>query len=96
MTVCEPTFNAEVLRVAVPALIVTGAWGVPSMVKVTVPVGVPEPGATALTVAVKVTVWPDTDGLTEEVTVVVLLALLTVWVNGEAVLLLVLKLESPL
>src|SRR6266516_4835510 len=56
------------------------------MVKVTVPVGVPAPGATALTVAVKVTIWPDTDGLTEEVTVVVLLALLTVWVNGEAVL----------
>ena len=84
------------LIVALPALIVTGAWGVPSMVKVTVPVGVPAPGATALTVAVKVTVWPDSDGLTEEVTVVVLLALLTVWVIGEAVLLLVLKLESPL
>jgi hypothetical protein len=35
--------------------------------KVTVLVGVPEPGATAVTVAVKVTAWPKTEGLTEEV-----------------------------
>ena len=80
---------------AVPETSATGAWGVPSIVKVTVPVGVPEPGATAVTDAVKVTAWPDTEGLAEEVTVVVLMAL-TFCVSGEAVLLLVLKLESPL
>ena len=44
----------------------------------TVPVGVPEPPPLTLTVAVKVTDWPNTDGLAEEVTVVVLLALATV------------------
>ena len=34
--------------------------------KVTVPVGVPLPGALALTVSVKVTAWPETDdGVTE-------------------------------
>src|SRR5439155_21134157 len=96
VTVWVPTLSAEVLSVAVPELSATGACGVPSMVKVTVPLGVPEPGETALTVAVNVTVWPETDGLAEETTVVALLALLTVWVNGVAVLLLVLKLESPL
>ena len=84
------------LSVAVPALSATGVCGVPSIVNVTVPVGVPVPGETALTVAVNVTVWPETEGLAEETTVVALLALLTVWVNGAAVLLLVLKLESPL
>ena len=60
---------------------------------VTVPVGVPTPGETALTVAVKVTAWPDADGFTDEVTVVELLALLTVCVIAAEVL--VLKLASP-
>ena len=64
--------------------------------KVTVPVGVPVPGAVAVIVAVKMTDWPKTEGLADEVTAVVVLALLTVWVNGEPVLLLVLKLASPL
>lgn len=40
------------------------------MTKVTVPVGVPVPGATGVTVAVIVTGWPKTDGSGEEVTVV--------------------------
>ena len=43
------------------------------------PVGVPVPGATTATVAVKVTGWPTTDGLTEEATAVVVAALLTTW-----------------
>src|SRR5205823_2240067 len=41
--------------------------------------GVPAPGATILTVAVKVTAWPPTEGLGEEVSVVVVAALLTTW-----------------
>ena len=45
--------------------------------KLTVPAGVPAPGLTTATVAVKVTDWPKTDGLTEEVRLVVVLALLT-------------------
>jgi len=73
---------------------------VPSVVvpsrNVTVPVGVPVPGGTTATVAVKVTDCPKTGGLADEATVVVVLALaggLTVWVN--AALVLVLKLVSP-
>ncbi len=42
------------------------------------PVGVPAPGATAATVAVNVTCSPMTDGFGEAVTIVVVLALLTV------------------
>jgi hypothetical protein len=54
--------------------------------KVTVPVGVPVPGAIALTVAVNVTVWPNTDGFADEVTVVELESWLTVWVIAADVL----------
>ena len=51
------------------------------MTKVTVPVGVPAPGETGATVAVKVTDCPKTDGSGDEVTVVVVDAWLTVWVS---------------
>ena len=37
---------------------------------VTVPVGVPAPGRSTVTVAVNVTDWPKTEGLAEEVSVV--------------------------
>ncbi len=46
--------------------------------KLTVPAGLPAPGATTATVAVNVTLCPKTDGFTDEATVVVVLALLTV------------------
>jgi hypothetical protein len=59
------------LRVPVPNVVV------PSM-KVTVPLAVPLPGATALTAAVNVTDCPNTDGFTLEVKVVVVSALYTV------------------
>ncbi len=52
--------------------------GVPPSLKVTVPPGIPSLGAAAATVAMKLTVWPYTDGLTELLSVVVLLALFTV------------------
>ena len=42
---------------------------------VAVPVGVPLPGETGLTVAVNVTAWPAVDGLAEETTLVVVLGL---------------------
>jgi hypothetical protein len=45
--------------------------------KFTVPVGVPAPGLTTATVAVKVTLCPKTDGLTDDARLVVVLALLT-------------------
>ena len=70
------------------------ASGVPSTENVTVPVGVPTPGDTALTVFVKITGWPNTEGLMEEVSVEVVSAWLTVCVRTEDVM--VLKLVSPL
>jgi hypothetical protein len=57
---------------------------VPSL-KVTLPVGVPPPGLWGATVAVYLTVWPVVDGFTEEVRVVVVFALFTVWVMAEEV-----------
>ena len=60
---------------------------------VTVPVGVPAPGAVTVTVAVKVTGCPTADGLGDEVTIVDVLALLTTWLTAPLVL--VRKLPSP-
>ena len=74
-------FNVPVPRVVAPFL------------KVTVPLAVPAPGDAALTVAVKVTDWPKTDGFTEDVKAVVVEALFTTWLTAELVL--VSKLESP-
>jgi len=57
--------------VAVPPDNVTGDPKLlPSITNWTVPVRVPEPGTTALTVAVNVTDCPNTDGLVEAVTAV--------------------------
>ena len=46
------------------------------------PVGVPVPGATAAAVPVKVTAWPTTDGLTDEVRVVVVAMVSTTCVRA--------------
>ena len=67
---------------------------VPSTLKVTEPDGVPAPGAWAVTAAVKLSCWPKTDGLTDDPTATVALALFTVWVAGAEVEL-PLKLTSP-
>jgi hypothetical protein len=56
----------------------TGLLLASSMVKVAVPVGVPEPGLLAATDAVKVTLWPVTDGLSDDSTDVVVESLFTV------------------
>jgi hypothetical protein len=84
------------LRLLIAALLawpltsVTGEpEGEPSTLNWTVPVAVD-----GVTVAVKVTAWPKVDGLTDEATAVVLVALLTVWVRVEEVL--PVKLPSPL
>jgi len=58
----------------------------PSTLNCTLPVGVAVLGDTSLTVAVKVTDWPKTDGLPEEVTAVVVAAWFTVWVIADEVL----------
>jgi hypothetical protein len=59
---------------------------VPSLT-VTVPVGVPLPGAFATTVYVKLTAWPTAEGFGEfAVIVVVVLAIFTVWMAPTDVL----------
>ena len=64
--------------VALPPESVTGdPKGLPSILNWTVPAGVPEPGATALTVAMNVT-WSDPAATATEWATVVVLALFTV------------------
>ena len=94
---CEPTPAKVSLQVATPAtsgLPTQPAMLTPPSWKVTVPVGVPAPGGLAVTVAVKVTLWPETEGLTEELSAVVVASWLMVWVSAAEVL--VRKLASPL
>ena len=90
-----PRARVEVVKLAVVVLPLVDKvpWPmfVPPSEKVTVPVGLP--GPLPVTVAVKVTFWPEADGLTEDTTAVLVLALLTVWVM--AVELLATKFVSP-
>src|SRR5215472_1937901 len=100
VTVWLPTARLAVLKeaVVIPPKVLT-LTGMPALLlsiwNWTVPVGVPAPGALTLMVAVKVTDWPKTEGLTEEVTAVLVLALPTVWPPFREPLLLA-KLPSPL
>jgi len=70
----EPTASEAMDKVAVPADRVPDPRRVAPSKKLTVPVAVPAPGETALTVAVKVTDCPKTEGLVEDVNTVVVLA----------------------
>src|SRR5207245_9338950 len=76
--VCWPCVNAEVWNVARPLL---SSVPVPRVVEpswnVTVPVGVPPPGAMAATTAVKVVAWPAVAGSGGDGTVTGVLALFT-------------------
>ena len=91
---CAPLDRFEIVKVARPAL----SEPLPSVLlpslKVSVPVGVAVPGALAATVAVKVTELLCAEGLREEVTVVVVVSLFTVWVRTGEVLML--KFVPPL
>jgi len=71
--VCEPTGSAEVLKEAWPeaSMEIDDASTVAPSRNVTVPVGVPEPD---VTVAVKVTAWPNTAGFGDDPTAVVVVA----------------------
>ena len=96
---CVPTLKLEVLKVAVAMfpepLSVPRPMLPPLSRNVTVPVGVPLPGPVTATVAVNVTLCPEAEGLPEELTVVVVVAGLTVWVRtADAEL--ALKFWSPL
>ena len=90
---CEVTLRELLVKVAWPELSVPVPKVAAPSLNVTVPPGIPLPGATGLTVAVNVTGWPDTDGVTEEPTATVVPAALTVWLSAEEVL--ELKLVSP-
>jgi hypothetical protein len=92
---CEPAARDDVVRVAWPARLTVPVPIVllPSL-NVTIPDAVPAPGAVAATVAVNVTLWPNTEGLAEEVSDVLVPALLTVCVRVVAVF--PLKLLSPM
>jgi hypothetical protein len=89
VTLCglPATDSAVVLTVATPEPFSVPVPNVvaPSL-NVTVPVGVPAPGATAVTIAVRVTDWPNTDGFRDEVSAVVVLAGPTVCVIADEVL----------
>ena len=82
---CEATVSVDVVKVAWP---VPSRVGVPRVeepfLKVTVPVGTPLPGALAVTAAVNVTGWLNTEGLAEELTVVVVPSLFTTWGEAES------------
>jgi hypothetical protein len=88
-----PTASEEVVKLALPPESVAVARVTAPSTKLTVPVGVPEPGATAVTVATKVTDWPNTVGFKADETVAEPLALLTVCVIAAEVPLV--KLLSP-
>ena len=68
----EPTASDAMDKVAVPDVKVPVPMIVEPFLKVTVPVAVPAPGETALTVEVKVTDSPNTEGVVEASVVVVL------------------------
>jgi hypothetical protein len=80
------TVKAVTGNVADPAESVTAPRTVVPSLKVTVPVTVPDPGATGLTVAVNVTDWPNSEGFTDEVSAVVVDAAFTVCVTAVEVL----------
>ena len=67
----------------------------PSTVNWTDPVAVPDPGAVTATVAVKDTDWPNVEGVSEELTAVVVPAAFTAW-PPLSVPVLEVKLPSPL
>ena len=90
-----PRFRLEVENVAWPdefKVLVLSVL-VPSL-NVTLPLGIAVPGELAVTVAVKVTVWPLREGLRDEATALLVPSLFTTWVRMEEVL--GLKLELPL
>jgi hypothetical protein len=74
---CLPAVSVEVEKVATPPLFreLEPSVVAPSK-KLTVPVGVPVPGA--VTIAVNVTVAPDTEGFTSAVSVVAVETCMTV------------------
>ena len=76
----------EVLRVAFPLLSVPVPRTVEPSWNVTEPVGAPVAGGVAVTAAVKITLWPETDGFWDDETAVVDEPRFTVCSNAAEVL----------
>ena len=76
---CAPADRVEVVKVACPfpSSVLDPSVEVPFL-KVTVPVGTPLPGAVAVTIAVNVTGWLNTEELADELTPVVVANLFTI------------------
>ena len=89
-----PNGRLDVVSVAVPPATMPDPIEVVPSKKVTLPVGVPAPGKTGTTAAVRVTACPNTDGFRLELTLVVVIALFTTCTNAEEVAL-AMKLPSP-
>src|SRR5208283_59333 len=87
------TPKLAVVRLATPPASDTPPSLLLPLKKITLPVGVPPPGGTALTVAVKVTDCPELDGFCEEIREVVVEASLTTCASTADVL--AAKFESP-
>src|SRR5882762_8776621 len=84
VTVRPPAAMNAILQL--PTATVALQFWVPSLT-VTVPVGVPLPGALAVTVNVKLAAWPTTDGFGVWLVMVVVVAVgLTVWATPADVL----------
>src|SRR5260370_11887195 len=77
-----PATRDEVVKLAVPAVSGMVPNAVAPSRKVTIPLGIPAPGATAVIAALKVTACPKTVGLAEEVSEVVVVAGFTVCVRA--------------
>src|SRR5436853_5434221 len=89
-----PSVGLTIVNVATPLTSAMPAWTVtPLSIRSTVPVGTV---TVPVTVIVAVTDWPDADGFGEVTTATLGVALFTVNGCGEALLLLMLKLPSPL
>src|SRR5260370_26806493 len=95
MLLCVPTAKLKVVKVDMPPLNAPVPSVAEPSLKVTVPLGLP--GPLPATMAVKVTDWPNTDPLGEELTVVVVAVavalVVTVCVSAPEVL--IRKLLSP-
>ena len=76
-----PTESEDVTTVATPPLKKAAPIVVTPSRKVTDPFGIPLPGGTAEVVAVKVTCWPDPEGLRLTAIAVLLDAWFTVWLT---------------
>ena len=84
---------AKVIEQVVVGSVAVQLWPAPA-VTVTVPVGVPAPGAATDSVNGKATLWPTTEGFTDwAFSTRLVAAALTVWLRGALVL--ESKLASP-